>query len=82
MGLEYNFPNDARFLARYRQESEGLRLVHYLRKDEFDKEVDFATPAQIAALMDRDDLDEVNRSFFDRLRSVHARVLQDLGEWG
>lgn len=78
MSLKYNFPNDPRFLARYRGEFEDKRLVHYLRKQQFDKEADFGTPAQIGALINREGLNEVNRAFLDRLRPVHARVLDDL----
>ena len=78
MSLKYNFPNDLRFLERYRSEFEDMRLVHYLRKDQFDKEADFASPRQIGELIQRQDLHKVNRAFMDRLTPVHERVLADL----
>jgi len=79
MAMKFNFPNDQRFAERYCDDFADMRLVHYLRKDDFDKEVDFASPKAIGALFDRDAMQPVNRTFLARLGPIHARVLADLG---
>lgn len=78
MNARYNFPNDDRFIDRYPDCFDDLRLVHYLRKDDFDKESTFGSPEQIGALLDRTDVGRVNRRFFDLIEPVHARVVADL----
>jgi hypothetical protein len=77
--LRYNFPNDQCFVAAYRAEFEDVRLLHFLRTDELDRDTDFQSPAHVEELFRRRGpaLSEVNRRFLERLRSVHDRVLRD-----
>ena len=78
MSLKYNYPNDPLFPTRYRDEFEDLRMVHYLRKDQFDKDDTWETPERIAEQIARTDLHEVNRRFLDLIQPVHERVIRDL----
>lgn len=75
MDLKYNFPNDQRFVERYPEDFADMRLVHYLRKDQFDKDVDFETPGHISLLIQRSDLNQINSAFLQRLRPVHDYVI-------
>jgi hypothetical protein len=79
MPLRYNFPNDPVYSSAYRREMMEMRLVHYLRKSQFDKDADFESPEKIAALLARTGWNEGNAVFMERLLPVHLRVLADLG---
>lgn len=75
----FHLPNDPRFLTRWPHDFADPRLVHYLRKETIDKDVDFETPERVAALFDRaPTLDAANRMLLERLRPVHALVVEDL----
>lgn len=82
MPLRYHIPNDPRLVSRYPAEFADMRIVHYLRKEQIDKDADFETPAAVGRLLARRDLDAANRTFVDRLRPVHERVLHDLAAAG
>ncbi len=54
--LRYNFPNDPRFDDRFPEELADLRVLHYLRCEVIDRERNFATLPDVAALVARGDL--------------------------
>lgn len=79
--MRYNFANDEALAKHYRRELHDVRLFHYLRVGDFDKNRDVANHEAVQAFLARPDLHGVNRIMADRLRPVHAQVMLDLGRW-
>ncbi|MDQ3199942.1 MAG: hypothetical protein M3Q46_12300 [Verrucomicrobiota bacterium] len=75
--LRYNFPNDPRFDARYPEELADLRILHYLRCDSIDREKDFCSLANVAALIARQDLQGSNEIFRRKLAQLYDVVRQE-----
>jgi hypothetical protein len=75
MPLKYNFPNDNRFAVRYPHDFSDMRLLHFLRKGQIDKDVAFQTPQSVYWLFQKERLDGVNAKFLETLRPVHEHVL-------
>jgi hypothetical protein len=79
MPIKYNFPNDQRFVARYAHDFGDLRLVHFLRREQIDKDTAFESPESIEALFGLTGLDEVNEAFLRRLAPIHDFVTRREG---
>lgn len=75
MPLKYNFPNDQPFVTRHPHDFADVRLLHFLRKGQIDKDVAFETPEAVYWLFQKEGLDEVNAAFLQKLKPVHEYVV-------
>lgn len=67
--LRYNFPNDEIAARRYPEELENVKVVHYLRTTEIDREAIFQSAEQYQAFLTRK-LNVANTKFRNAVRSV------------
>ena len=75
--LSYNFPNDPAFDARYPEELENVRIIHYLRCETIHRENDFATLESVRTLVRRTDLTGSNERFRACLAELYPVVVQE-----
>jgi hypothetical protein len=75
--LRFNFPNNVCFLRRHRAELADVRIIHYLKDEDFNRVEDFASPESVGALLSRGDLNPANVMLRDALRQLHERVLAE-----
>jgi hypothetical protein len=61
LALRFNMPNDLAFWERHPEESADVRLIHYLRRDELDRDGDLADPVALERLLARTDLGAANQ---------------------
>jgi hypothetical protein len=72
--VQWNFPNDERFRARFPDDAADIRVLHYLRDDEVDRAVEFGSPEGVADLLARRDLSPVNELLRCRVAAVADRL--------
>lgn len=75
--LRFNFPNNVRLLRRHQEELADVRIIHYLKDEDFNRVEDFASPESVGALLSRGDLNPANVILRDALRQLHKRVLAE-----
>jgi hypothetical protein len=68
--VSWNFPNDAAFWDGYPAEREDVRVLHYLRQGELDRECDTGSPEGLARLLDRPELHPVHELLKARIAAV------------
>jgi hypothetical protein len=76
--LRFNFPNNAQFLPHHQAVLEDVRIIHYLKDEDFNRVEDFASRERVGALLARDDLNPANVVLREALRQVHERVLTEV----
>lgn len=75
--LRFNFPNIAQYLPRHQAEFADVRIIHYLKDEEFSRAEDFASVERVGALLSHNGLNPVNARLRDTLRQVHENVLSE-----
>lgn len=75
--LRYNFPNDPAFDARYPEELENVRIIHYLRCETVHREKDFVTLENAQTLAGRTDLTGSNERFRASIAELYPEVAQE-----
>jgi hypothetical protein len=75
--LRYNFPNDPRFDKRYPDELADIRILHYLRCEIIHRERDFASLANLAALVRRRDLIGSNEVLRRRIEDLYFEIASE-----
>ena len=74
--LRFNYPNDPLFLPRAQAELDDLRIIHYLREEQYSRSRDFASIQEIGDLLDGQPLHAANERLWQVLRAVHEHVLE------
>lgn len=75
----WNFPNDPRFWNRWRRDARDIRLLHYLSRNEFDRDRDTGSLAGLEAFLTRHAAEPVNRVLRDAMLELHAATNGHLG---
>jgi hypothetical protein len=77
--LRYNCPNIQAIADRFPKEVDKCRILHYLAPLGVKKSVDFASEESVARLLDRTDLEPINRLLQQHLRRVHDHAVRAAG---
>lgn len=70
--VAWNFPNDDAFWAAHPAEREDVRVLHYLRQGELDRERDTGSAEGLAALLERPGLAPVHQLLQARIAAAAA----------
>jgi len=68
--LRLNFPNDLRFWRGYQAEAARVQLMHYLREDEINRTIDFASENALRAAVARPVENPLTRLLQERIRML------------
>lgn len=80
--LRFNFPNRQVYWDTYPAEAADIRILHYMNRDEVDRDQFRASPGGIRALLEREDLSAVNRFLQSRIAGLGDSVLAQPGRPG
>ncbi|MBC7644515.1 MAG: glycosyltransferase family 2 protein [Thermoleophilia bacterium] len=72
--LRWNFPND---MASWDEQSDGaddIRVLHYMHRDEIDRDLGLTGLRGVDEMLDRDDLSLVNRLMQSRVKEVRSSM--------
>ncbi|MCW2974702.1 MAG: hypothetical protein JWN72_2975 [Thermoleophilia bacterium] len=72
LSMRYNFPNDERFAGRYREALLDVRVLHYLRDGEFERERDTASLSALDSFLARPITSAVDSQLQRTLRSLRS----------
>lgn len=78
MPFKYNFVNDERYLPRYEDDFNDLRLMHFLSNGTIHKDRTFDSVASVEQVLAGEYANRVDRRFVEILRPVHEQVLTRL----
>jgi hypothetical protein len=76
--MRFNFPNVHGFVERYPADAKDVRILHYMRDDQVDRNRDFITPSDVDALLARTGLSPVNALLQERVAAVRTELTQAL----
>ena len=79
--LRFNFPNEDRLWRQYAAEAADVRILHYLRKHEIDRDDIFADRLRLQSFVDRRDLSPVNQLLQERVAEVADELAAGLPAW-
>ncbi len=68
LDLRYNFPNDPLFEQSFPQDLADIRILHYLRLDEIQRDAIWETPETLAAFLAHRDLRPSNEALRSRIQ--------------
>jgi hypothetical protein len=68
--VRLNFPNDLRFWRGYPAEAARVQLLHYLRRDEINRDADFVDADALRSALERPVENPLNRLLQERLRAL------------
>jgi hypothetical protein len=72
--VNWNFPNDDAFWDGYPEERDDIRVLHYLRQGELDREADTGSPEGLARLLARRGLSPVHQLLQSRVAGAAATL--------
>lgn len=72
--IRYNFPNQAEFEERYREDAASISVLHYLRTDTVDRDAIFESEVTLRAFIARRDLSGANEQLRARIEALQAAL--------
>jgi hypothetical protein len=76
--LRFNFPNDERFADASPNDAADIRILHYLRSEQFDRSALARTSAELDDFLHRTDLSPTNLHLRDRVAELRDELVVDL----
>lgn len=72
--IRYNFPNQAEFEQKYREDAGSISVLHYLRTETVDRDAIFESGATLSSFIARRDLSGANEQLRARIEVLQASL--------